>query len=126
MNKPSRKPIPDLDAAIEAHAKAFLAGDENAAEQFVAPRGLETHRASAAHALSKRPFASFETLARAKIGFQYISKMRWNGAHGRVVHQNRWSQEDSGKWKIVEVEDLSEKRSAWSDIPPLQPAASRS
>lgn len=119
-----RKAIPELDQAIEAHARAFLADDREAGERFVAERGLKSHRAAMAAAADRRPLASFEVLARAKIGFQFIAKVRWSGAAGKVVLHNRWSEERPGNWKIVEVEDLSSKRSPWSDIPPLGAARS--
>jgi hypothetical protein len=123
MIKP-RTPIPDLDNAVEAHARAFLADDRAAAERFVAERGIASHRAAFTSASAKRPFQSFEVLARARIGFQYVAKVRWTGAGGTFTSQNRWSNEDNRGWKIVEVEDLSVKRSPWSDIPPLSVAQS--
>ncbi len=120
----TRKPIPELDQAIEAHARAFLAGDREASERFVADRGLETHRAAMDAAAKMGPLETVEILARAKIGHQYIAKVRLIGPRGKFVSQNRWNREGDRGWAIVEVEDLSGKRSSWSDIPPL--AAMRS
>jgi hypothetical protein len=117
-----RNIVPGLEQAIQAHAEAFLAADRDGAERFAAERGLETHRAAMASAGEKRPFQSFEILARARIGHQYIAKIRWTGARGNFLSQNRWSQEGDRGWKIVEVEDLTAKRSPWSDIPPLAAA----
>jgi hypothetical protein len=110
------KPIPELEQAIEAHARAVLSDDRDAAEKFVAERGLESHRAAMAALAGLRPLDSSAVLARARIGFQYIGKVRFAGARGKAVWQGRWA--NQGGWKIVEVEDLSGKRSAWSDIPP--------
>jgi hypothetical protein len=118
-----RNLVPELEQAIEAHADAFLGCNPDAAERFVAERGLETHRAAMSSAAEKRPLQSLEILACAKIGRQYIAKVRWSGARGTFISQNRWSEEGDRGWKIVEVEDLTAKRSAWSDIPP--PATAR-
>lgn len=117
-----RNLVPELEQAIQAHADAFLGGSRDAAERFVAERGLETHRAAISSATDKRPLQSFEILACAKIGRQYIAKVRWTGAQGNFVSQNRWSEEGDRGWKIVEVEDLTAKRSPWSDIPRLTAA----
>ncbi len=119
----TRKPIPELDQAIEAYARAFAVGDRDGTERFVAERGIETHRAAMAAAADKRPLDSFELLARAKIGFHQIAKLRWTSPHGKVLLQVRWVQQPGPQsnpaWMVVEVEDLSLKRSPWSDIPPL-------
>ncbi len=120
----SRRPILELDNAVEAYARAFMAGDRDGAERFVTEAGLEGHRAAMAAAVDKRPLDSFELLARAKIGFQQIAKVCWNspgvkpGAKN-VLLQIRWSQQADKSWKILDVEDLTVKRSPWADIPPL-------
>jgi len=120
----SRRPIPELDNAVEAYARAFMAGDRDGAERFVTEAGLEGHRAAMAAAAGKRPLDSFEVLARAKIGFQQIAKVCWNSPGVKpnirnVLLQIRWSQQADKSWKIVDVEDLTVKRSPWADIPPL-------
>ena len=51
-----RKPIPELDQAIEAYARAVLAGDRDGAERFVAEPGIETHRAAMAAAILAAPW----------------------------------------------------------------------
>src|ERR1700683_5301073 len=60
-----------------------------------------------------------EALALAKVGFQYISKIRFSNGEAmrRVLY--RWRKEPDGKWVIVSVEDTTGKRSSWSDIPNL-------
>jgi hypothetical protein len=118
--------IPELDQAIDSHARALLAADRDAAGRFVAERARESWRDAIGAAESKRPLESYEILARAKIGFQYVAKVRWAGARGLVVLQIRWSQDGDAGWRIVEVEDLSLKRSPWSDIPPLSAVLPRS
>jgi hypothetical protein len=120
----SRRPIPELDHAIETYAQAFMAGDRDGAEGLVAAAGLESHRAATAAAADKRPLDSFEVLARAKIGFQQIAKVCWNSPGAKptfkkVLLQIRWSQQADNSWKIIDVEDLTVKRSPWADIPPL-------
>jgi len=120
----SRRPIPELDNAVEAYARAFMAGDRDGAERFVTEAALEGHRAAMAAAVDKRPLDSFEVLARAKIGFQQIAKVCWNSPGVKpnirnVLLQIRWSQQADKSWKIVDVEDLTVKRSPWADIPPL-------
>ena len=120
----SRRPIPELDNAVEAYARAFMAGDRDGAERFVTEAGIEGHRAAMAAAADKRPLDSFEVLARAKIGFQQIAKVCWNSPGVKpnvrnVLLQIRWSQQADKTWKIVDVEDLTVKRSPWADIPPL-------
>ena len=98
----SRRPIPELDNAVEAYARAFIAGDRDGAERFVTEAGLEGHRAAMAAAADKRPLDSFEVLARAKIGFQQIAKICWNSPGVKpgvkpnvknVLLQIRWSQQ---------------------------------
>ena len=66
-----------------------------------------------------------EPLALAKIGAQYMSKMGIETAGGKRRVLFRWRREDDGRWLIAEVEDISEKRSPWSDIPDLVAAAAQ-
>jgi hypothetical protein len=117
--------ITDLRDAIATHAAALAAGDSTAAEKFVLPQAIEKHREAGAEiARIPRP-AKVETLALAKVGFQYISKLRFtNGdAMRRVLY--RWRKEADGKWVIVSVEDTTGKRSSWSDIPDLAAAVAQ-
>lgn len=117
--------ITDLRAAIAAHAAALAAGDSATAEKFVLPQALETHRKAAAEIARIPQPAKVETLALAKVGFQYISKLRFtNGAAMRRVLY-RWRKEADGKWVIVSVEDTTGKRSSWSDIPDLAAAVAQ-
>jgi hypothetical protein len=117
--------ITDLHDAIATHAEAIAAGDAAAAEKFVLPEAIETHRnASAEIARIAKP-VNVETTALAKIGFQYISKIRFTngGAMRRVLY--RWRKESDGKWAIASVEDTTGKRSSWSDIPDLASAVAQ-
>ena len=119
--------ITDLREAIAMHAAALGAGDSVAAEKFVLPQALETHRQAAAEIARVPQPAKVETLALAKVGFQYISKLRFTGgsetAMRRVLY--RWRKEADGKWVIVSVEDTTGKRSSWSDIPDLAAAVAQ-
>src|ERR1700723_3535097 len=117
--------ITDLRDAIATHAAALAAGDSTAAEKLVVPNAIETHRQAAAEIARIPKPAKVETLALAKIGFQYISKLRFtNGdAMRRVLY--RWRKEADGKWVIVSVEDTTGKRSSWSDIPDLAAAVAQ-
>ena len=114
--------ITDLRDAIATHAAALAAGDSAQAGAFVLPVAIETHRQAAAEIARIAQPRKVETLALAKIGFQYISKLRFTngGAMRRVLY--RWRKEADGNWVIVSVEDTTGKRSSWSDIPDLAAA----
>jgi len=114
--------ITDLRDAIATHAETLAAGDSATVEKFVLPQALELHRQAAAEIARIPQPRKVETLALAKVGFQYISKLRFTHADAmrRVLY--RWRKEADGKWVIVSVEDTTGKRSSWSDIPDL-PAA---
>ena len=117
--------ITDLRDAIAAHAAALAAGDSAKAEAFALPGAIEAHRhAGAEIARIPRPI-NVEALALAKVGFQYISKLRFTnaGTMRRVLY--RWRKESDGKWAIVSVEDTTGKRSSWSDIPELAAAVAQ-
>jgi hypothetical protein len=117
--------ITDLRDAIATHAAALAACDRATAEKFVLPQVIESHGHAAAEIARIPQPAKVETLALAKIGFQYISKLRFtNGdAMRRVLY--RWRKEADGKWVIVSVEDTTGKRSSWSDIPDLAAAVAQ-
>ena len=114
--------ITDLRDAIATHAEALAANDTATAEKFVLPQAIELHRQAAAEIARIPQPRTLEKLALAKIGFQYISKLRFtNGdAMRRVLY--RWRKEADGKWLIAGVEDTTGKRSSWSDVPNLAAA----
>src|SRR5258708_5537568 len=114
--------ITDLREAIATHAEALAAIDNTTAEKFVLPQAIELHRQAAAEIERIPQPRTVETLALAKIGFQYISKLRFTNGNAmrRVLY--RWRKEADGKWVIVSVEDTTGKRSSWSDIPDLAAA----
>ncbi len=117
--------ISDLRDAIATHAAALAANDSAAAEKFVLPQAIELHRQAAAEIARIPQPRTLEKLALAKIGFQYISKLRFTNAAAmrRVLY--RWRKEADGKWLIVGVEDTTGKRSSWSDIPDLAAAVAQ-
>jgi hypothetical protein len=117
--------ITDLREAIATHAAALAASDNASAEAFALPGAIEAHRQAAAEIARIGKPVAVETLALAKVGFQYISKIRFTngGAMRRVLY--RWRKEADGKWLIVSVEDTTGKRSSWSDIPELAAAVAQ-
>jgi hypothetical protein len=117
--------ITELREAIESHAIALAAGDTARAEAFALPGALEAHRSAAAEIARIPKPVAVEKLALAKVGYQYMSKIRFTGggAMRRVLY--RWRKEADGRWLIVAVEDTTGKRSPWSDIPDLAAAAAQ-
>ena len=109
----------ELRETIAAHAGAIESGDAAAAEKFALGSAIDAYRAAAAEIARLKKPVEVETLALAKIGAQYISKLRIVGAerHRRVLY--RWRKELDGKWMIAGVEDTTDKRSPWSDVPDL-------
>jgi hypothetical protein len=118
----AQEQITDLHEAIAAHAGA-LADAPMAAERVVLPAAMQDWRKAAAEiAQMKRPI-EVKPLGLAKIGAQYISKVGIENAAGRRVVLYRWRREADGRWLVAGVEDISGKRSPWSDVPDLATAA---
>jgi hypothetical protein len=113
----------ELREAIAAHAKAIAAGETAAAEKFAHRDALDAYREVASEIARLSGPIEVETLALAKIAAQYISKLKIVGMGGyrRVLY--RWRREADGKWLIASVEDTTNKRSPWSDVPELSAAA---
>lgn len=108
--------IPELDERIAQHARALIAGDDRAVEGMVTPAGLASWGSVAATVRERRPLDRYELLACAKIGMQFMAKARFSSAGGALTLLIRWKQVD-GKWMIAAAEDISAKRSPWSDLP---------
>jgi hypothetical protein len=91
----------------------------------VLSQAIETHRHADAEISRISKTITLEKLALAKVGFQYISKLRFTNANAmrRVLY--RWRKEADGKWRVVSVEDTTGKRSSWSDIPNLAAAVAQ-
>lgn len=115
----------ELREAIAAHAKAIAAGETAAAEKFAHGSAIDAYRQAAAEIARLPEPREVEVLALAKVGAQYISKLRIvsAGGHRRVLY--RWRKEADGKWLIAGVEDTTNKRSPWSDVPELAAAAAQ-
>ncbi len=102
----------ELEAAVTDHAAAMAAGDGAGAEKFASDRATAAHSEAMRRAASMRPFSSYEVIARARLGFHYLVKVRLSGDAGDLTVQNRWFQEDGGAWQIAEVDDLGQQ-SPW-------------
>ncbi len=114
--------IPGLGDAIAAHARALEVGDAAAADKFVAERARDAHRAMVADLKRKGALARCRALALAKIGMQFMSKLRLEGGAEEATLLNRWAQDADGRWRIAACEDISAMRSPWSKIPELADA----
>jgi hypothetical protein len=114
--------FPELEKLIDAHAHAILAGDTNGARAFLSPGGGLSHDDFVSK-IKKGSIKSYVKLARARVGQQHMSKIRFITDSEPLVMVNRW-REENGTWRIADSEDLSGKRSPWSDIE--VPAALRS
>jgi len=112
--------VPGLDERIAAYAAAIAAGDDTKGESFVSPAALPEYRGAIAAVAARGPFkkAAPRKLALARMGFQYILKLRLFGSDAPATLLIRWRQEPAktGEWMIASLEDLSGKRSPWSDI----------
>jgi hypothetical protein len=108
--------VPELNLRIEQHANAVIARDDHLAESFVAPAGLDAWRTAVAAIGDQRPLRGFELLACAKIGRQFIAKTRFEGGSDPLTLLIRWKDID-GIWTIADAENITGKRSPWSDIP---------
>ncbi|HXW83861.1 MAG TPA: hypothetical protein VEJ86_05620 [Candidatus Binataceae bacterium] len=112
--------VPGLDQRIAAYAATVAAGDEQKSESFVSSAALPEYRGAIAAVMARGPFRKAEPkkLALARMGSHYILKLRLFGSDQPATLQIRWRQEPpkAGEWMIASLEDLSGKRSPWSDI----------
>ncbi|HUY39030.1 MAG TPA: hypothetical protein VMV13_09375 [Candidatus Binataceae bacterium] len=107
--------VPVLEDRIIAHGKLMLAASADA-DAYLADSARESYREATGTIAPMRPFDNFETLALAKIGGQFISKLRLTGRKGIAKLLIRWKQTEDGAWVIAGAEDISTKPSPWSDI----------
>jgi hypothetical protein len=104
---------PELETAVGAYAAALAAGDERGAAALVDGRAAEAASVVHARAASMRLTGRIEVIARARLGMQYIVKLRLTGAAGAAMTlQSRWHREDGGAWRLIEIEDAG-LRSPW-------------
>jgi hypothetical protein len=106
--------FPELDRAIDAHASAIAAGDLSAARMFLSATANDSHDQFISK-IAKGSIKGFIKLGRARIGMQHMSKIRFLTDGEPLLMVNRW-REENGAWRIADSEDLSGKRSPWSDI----------
>jgi hypothetical protein len=97
---------PELALAVAEHAAAFVAGDDHVVAKFAGDRAMAESDATIRRAATLRPFGRYEIIARARLGFQYMVKLRLSGKRGDLNLQTRWHQVDGGTWAIVEIEDI--------------------
>jgi hypothetical protein len=113
--------VPELHAAIGAHLDALAQGNFGRARTLVAPSALDEHRKFEGDLAKLAKPVEMEALALAKIGAQYISKLSFVSVVAKLTVLFRW-RKDGDDWKIAALEDLSHKRSPWSDVPDLTKA----
>ncbi len=114
--------FPELHAAIAAHIDVIARRDTASAEKFALPAGLEAYRHAAAEIARLPDPITVEALGLARIGAHFISKLKIEAGAQALKFLYRWRREPDGKWLIVAVEDISNKRSSWSDVPDLKTA----
>jgi hypothetical protein len=112
---------PELEESVMAHAAAMVAGDEGRAAKFVddvakvksslITEMVESGAIRESAKLSGK-FTSYEVIARARLGFQYLVKLRLHGDDADLNLQNRWHQTNGGDWRIAEIEDIG-SQSPW-------------
>jgi hypothetical protein len=105
--------FPDLDKSIDAHARAIASGDLATAKTFLSG-AIQSHDAFVSK-IVKGSIKETIKLGRARIGNQHMSKIRFITDGEPLLMVNRWREENGG-WRIADSEDLSGKRSPWSDI----------
>jgi hypothetical protein len=94
---------PDLLSAIDAHARALIAGDTAGL-----PKIAEGIRAAVLDAYARGgPAQSYAVVAQAKVGAHRLVKLRLEGPRGSWMVLQQWRQLD-GEWRVVEAELLSE------------------
>jgi hypothetical protein len=114
--------FPELEKLIDAHANAIVAGNFAATKGFLSSGENQQHNDFVSK-IEKGIIKRYVKVGRARIGAQHMSKIRFLTDGEPLLMVNRW-REENGTWRIADSEDLSGKRSPWSDIE--VPAALRS
>jgi hypothetical protein len=115
---------PELLEAIAAHARAVLAGDIETAERYVVPGALGTYRTAFAEAARLGPFDAYAAPGLARLGTQYISKIRFESACSSALMQVRWTcDKDGARWLVAEAEYFPPGRTPWTGVSRPRPAA---
>ena len=117
----------ELHGAIAAHLNAIAERDLAGAEKFVATEStaIESYRLAAAEIAKLPAPIKVEALGLARIGRHFISKLKIESDARTLKFLYRWRQERDGRWLIAAVEDISNKRSPWSDVPDLKTAVAQ-
>ena len=110
--------IPALEESIAAFIDALSRGDVRAAETLVAAQARQAFSEIAGAALAKGPAQKPERIGFARIGFHYMMKVSLLSVGAQVTWLLRW-REENGAWRLASIEDLTTKRSPWSDVPTL-------
>lgn len=110
--------IPALEESIAALQDALAKGDLSAAEALVSSQARDSFREIAGAALARGAAEAPERIGFARIGFHYMMKLRFGSSGAKITWLLRWREED-GAWRLAAIEDLSGKRSPWSDVPIL-------
>ena len=90
-----------VEQAAEVHAQHIVAGDRTAMQQDCVVQVLQDPADLYAQ-LGAMTFERYAVLGRAKIGLQYIFKIRYFGAVTVTVH-HRFGAVDS-QWRVLESE----------------------
>jgi hypothetical protein len=110
--------IPALEDAIAALIDALAKGNARTAEALISDSAREAFTELSDAAFGAGPAQSIERLGFARIGFHYMMKLRFVAGGAKITWLLRWREED-GRWRLASIEDLSGKRSPWSDVPTL-------
>jgi hypothetical protein len=98
----------ELRDAVTSHARAVIEGDDAGAEDWVEGPALESYRGAVTQGMEIRPLTSFDIIAHARLGFQFIVKVRFHGANNlNMPLQVRWRRQNGTAWRIVEAENLN-------------------
>ncbi|HTT74641.1 MAG TPA: hypothetical protein VMF50_01510 [Candidatus Binataceae bacterium] len=105
--------FPDsLYQAVTAYAESIMKGDMDAGSKLVAAGAMVSHRETFASAAEKQPWNDYDLIARARLGRQYIVKVRFHGSSGALTLQCRWRESAGSGWQIAEIADIG-LRSPW-------------
>ena len=96
-----RWPLPlGLAGAIDRLGVALVAGDSAATMALASADAADVIGAAAG---SRRGWVEARTVACARVGRQWLVKLRLEGPEGAVVLQTRWTEEPEG-WRVAELE----------------------
>jgi hypothetical protein len=101
---------PELLDAVATHARAAAASDLALASSFVDETAAEAHGEALVGFGDLGREIGYAVIARARIGSQFIVKVRFDGAARSLTLQIRWRLDGAANWRIVEVNDLATHR----------------